>query len=63
MGEELTGNRWDAWLGVNQDLGYYQDTIATDYNEDYWQCRKDAEAGNERAKQYLTAFAAELLKG
>lgn len=60
--EDLAGVQWGAWADTCLSLGYYQDTIKTNYVDDYWQCRRDAEAGDERAMKYLAHFAAELLK-
>lgn len=57
----LSGQRQRAWIDTCVALGQY--AFNHTYSQDYWQCRKDAEAGDERAKQYLTVFAAELLKG
>lgn len=61
MNEFLTRAQRRAWIDVCKVRGDYGRNPM--YHQDYWQCRKDAEAGSERAKQYLAAFAAELLKG
>lgn len=60
---DWTEKHTDAWYETFRAFGAWYQAGHVECSTEHANCVTDAEAGSERAKQYLAAFAAELLKG